>query len=276
VIFKLDRQDHRKVRSLLPATEQIYNRTVHAIIDGVNRGTIYVDDLSQPKTALVDVTGISSLFIGDPHNQKFTAPLREFIDTKLKIDTYESCGGTYFIAVLSDEAWEKAIEEAISHRDYEPDFECYFTFHPDRFLVAKSSFKPLPSGYSARKIDAAVIERDRDEYLSNAIAEFWYSVDDFLKQGLGYCIMKGDEVVSACFSCCVYGKHHEINVETYREEERSQGLATAACVLYLEHCLQFGLTPHWATMETNEASIRLGEKLGFQYDSRLKTLEFEF
>ncbi|WP_064201166.1 GNAT family N-acetyltransferase [Brevibacillus brevis] len=82
--------------------------------------------------------------------------------------------------------------------------------------------------------------------------------------------------VSACLSCCVHERDHEISVETYEEADMNKGFATLACVAYLEHCMEHGLTPHWTTLETNEESVRLGTKLGFERKEKCKILEFEY
>ncbi len=276
VIYKLDKKDYQKVRTLLRTPEQKNDLMLNAIINGTNRGTIYVDNIEQPQTALVDETGVISIFIGDAANEKFIYPLREFIDNQLKIDTYESCGGTYFLALIPDENWEKVMKKVVSHREYEWDYEHYFQFNREKFNALKSGYKPLPKEYTIKKIDAEVINNDSDKIIFNVLDEFWYSVDDFLQQGLGYCVLKGDKIISACLSCCVNGKDHEISVETYDEEEMNKGLATLVCAAYLEHCMENGLTPHWSTLETNVESNRLGEKLGFEFKSKCKTLEFEF
>lgn len=56
----------------------------------------------------------------------------------------------------------------------------------------------------------------------------------------------------------------------------NKGLATIVCSAYLDDCIKNGLIPQWSTMETNLESKRLAKKLGFKYESKLKTLEFEW
>lgn len=275
MIYKLEKKDYQKIRVLL-TPEQKNDLTLNAIINGTNRGTIYVDNVEHPRTALIDVTGVISIFIGDATNDKFINPLREFIDNQLKIDTYESCGGTYFLALVPDETWEKVVEKTISHKEYETDYEYYYQFNREKFNALKSGYKPLPDGYTIKKIDAEVMSNDPDEVIFDVLGEFWYSVDDFFRQGFGYCVMKGDRIISACLSCCVNEKDHEMSVETYDEEEMNKGLATLVCTAYLEHCIENEITPHWSTLETNAESNQLGKKLGFEFESKCKTLEFEF
>lgn len=274
MVYKLDKKDYPKIRPLLGTSEQINDLALNAIINGTNRGTIYVDNLEQPKTALIDVIGINSIFIGNAKNESFINGLREFIDNQLKIDTYISCGGTYFITVIKDEAWEKVLENVISHRDYEPDYEQYYQLNINHFNTIKNRYKLLEKGYIIKKIDFEVINKYK--IISDVLSEFWYSSEDFLKLGLGYCIIKDNRIISSCLSCSVHENHHEISVQTYYEEEMNKGFATLVCIAYLDDCIKNNIIPHWSSFETNIESISLAEKLGFEFKYKLKTFEFEF
>jgi RimJ/RimL family protein N-acetyltransferase len=276
MIYKLNHNDYNKVTPLLQHPNQHNKSTLNAIVNGMNRGNIYVDNIENPTTALIDVIGTISIFIGDATNKEFIRYLRDFIENKLRRDTYESCGGTYFITVINDKNWEGVLEEVISHRKYEPDFEQYYRFNREKFSRAKSTYRQVIDGYDIKKIDRELIEKDSDYILSEALGDFWYSMDDFLQYGFGYCVMKGDRVVSTCLSCCVHEQEHEISVATYEEEEMKKGFATMVCAAYLEHCIQYGLIPKWSTFKTNIESVRLAEKLGFEFVNKLKTLEFEY
>ncbi|PFS01991.1 GNAT family N-acetyltransferase [Bacillus thuringiensis] len=276
MIYKLEKKDYYKIKRLLQTPDQKNDLTLNSIINGMNRGIIYVDNPQEPKTALIDVTGISSIFIGDATNKKFIDYLPEFLDNQLKLDTYESCGGTWFITVLKDETWEQVLENVIADKEYEVDYELYYQFNPETFSSLKEKYKPVLDNYLIKKINTEVIKNDPDGILSEVLEEVWYSIEDFSTHGFGYCVTKDNKVVSACFSCCVHGNKHEISVETYDEKYMNKGLATLVCAAYLVHCKKNGLVPQWSTMETNLESKRLAEKLGFKFESKLKTLEFEW
>lgn len=272
----MDKKDYFKIKRLLQTPDQKNDLTLNSIINGMNRGTIYVDNPQEPDTALIDVTGISSIFIGNATNKQFIYSLRDFLDNELKMDTYESCGGTWFIAVIKDEIWEQVLENVIADKEYEPDYELYYQFNPEAFVSLKEQYKSLPDNYLIKKIDTEVIKNDPDGILSEVLEEVWYSIEDFNTHGLGYCIIKDNKIVSACFSCCVHENKHEISVETYDEKHMNKGLATLVCSAYLDDCIKNGLMPHWSTMETNLESKSLAKKLGFEFESKLKTLEFEW
>ncbi|UZM97324.1 GNAT family N-acetyltransferase [Lysinibacillus sp. MHQ-1] len=115
------------------------------------------------------------------------------------MDTYESCGGTWFIAVIKDEIWEQVVENVIADKEYEPDYELYYQFNPKAFVSLKEQYKPLPDNYLIKKIDTEVIKNDPDGILSDVLEEVWYSIEDFNTHGLGYCILRDNKIVSACF-----------------------------------------------------------------------------
>ncbi|MDI3412096.1 GNAT family N-acetyltransferase [Bacillus sonorensis] len=152
MIYKLDKRDYYKIKRLLQTPDQKNDLTLNSIINGMNRGTIYVDNLQAPKTALIDVTGIISIFIGDATNKQFIDYLRDFLDNQLKIDTYESCGGTWFITVLKDKTWERTLKNIIADKEYELDYELYYQFNPKTFASLKEKYKSLPEDYLIKKL----------------------------------------------------------------------------------------------------------------------------
>ncbi|MBD8496922.1 GNAT family N-acetyltransferase [Paenibacillus arenosi] len=275
MIYQLDKNDYHKVKPLVRTKEEIDNVSLNGVINGTNLGNIYVDNVEHPQSALVDATGTTCYFIGDPENESFSNHLKDCIEIQLRASC-EELGGTHFIAVVFSEAWEKVLERAIAHRDYEPDYESCFELDREQFEASKRDYASLSSAYTLKPIDKEIIENDPDDTILEGLEEFWESTDDFLAQGEGYCILQGNEIISYCYSCYVDGNSHEITVETCDEELQNKGLATLVSQAYIEHCLSKGINPKWSTFETNEASVKLADKLGYRYSYKLKTYEFEY
>ncbi|MFB6367483.1 GNAT family N-acetyltransferase [Paenibacillus elgii] len=275
MIHKLEKQDFYKVKPLLKKEAEINNISVQAVINGTNIGNIYVDNLERPQAAIIDATGTTCYFVGDAGNAVFGSSLKDCIENQLKAACLES-GGSYFIATLFDEAWEKVLEQAIAHREFETDYEFSYTFNPERFRAMKEKHPILAKEYRLKKIDRDVIENDEEDTLADSLGDFWETTDEFLALGEGYCILRGNEVVSYCLSCYVDGNKHEISVETCDEEVQNQGLATIVSRAYLEQCLQRGIVPAWSTFETNTPSVKLANKLGYEFQSKWRTYEFEY
>ncbi|MCY9509955.1 GNAT family N-acetyltransferase [Paenibacillus larvae] len=275
MLYLLDKSDYPKVKHLVRTKEEKSDVPLNAVINGTNVGNIYVDDPDHPKAALVDAVGTTCFLIGDASSPVFGEHLKDCIENQLKDQCLES-GGSYFIATLFDKEWEKVLENAISHREYEPDYEFYHEFDKDKFNKVKSNYRSLTNEYTIKRMDRELIQNDSDDTLRSCLSDFWDSIDDFLTKGVGFCVIKDEQVISSCFTCYVDGNNHEISVETYDEEEQNKGLATKACEVYLEYCIENGITPHWSTFETNVESVNLASKLGFEYRFKLKTYEFEY
>ena len=75
--------------------------------------------------------------------------------------------------------------------------------------------------------------------------------------------MKNGEIVAGASSYARYKDGIEIEVDT-AESERRKGLATVACSALILNCLDEGLYPSWDAQ--NMDSVRLAEKLGYEYD----------
>ena len=55
--------------------------------------------------------------------------------------------------------------------------------------------------------------------------DFWISVDEFLDKGIGFCVLKGNKIISNCFTGYVSGNIHEMVIRTYGEENKGKGFA---------------------------------------------------
>ena len=59
-------------------------------------------------------------------------------------------------------------------------------------------------GYIVLKMSKTLYENQRDslkniEFLQSKILEFWSSTDEFFNEGIGYCIVFDNMIVSVCF-----------------------------------------------------------------------------
>ena len=92
----------------------------------------------------------------------------------------------------------------------------------------------------------------------------------YLRDGRGVVLVKNGEIVSGASSYTRYREGIEIEVDTV-EEERRKHLALIACSALILRCLDEDLYPSWDAQ--NMASVRLAEKLGYQYDHEYTAYE---
>lgn len=270
MIQKLAPEHYHRILPLLGPDDAINALSLNSIITGTNRGAVYVDDPEQPRSALVDQTGIISFFIGEPDNPAFLGDLDRFLDHQLKPDTFATCGGDTFIAVLHNAAWQRALAPLLAEREVELDEECHFAWAPDASVPTPPT---LPAGFRIAPIDAELATHpDIAEFLLDS----WSDTDSFLRSGIGHVVLEGDRPVSLALTCAVWEAHQEINLLTFEEDDRGRGFSTHACAAWLDETRRLGFTPHWTAMASNPASRHLARKLGFVETELRPTIEFLF
>lgn len=119
-----------------------------------------------------------------------------------------------------------------------------------------------PAGFEVELLDKEWIAKIAEFHL-DIESRFWSSADDFLKHGLGVCVLKDGKVASICYSACVVDGLAEVDVMT-RDEYRGRGLASLAVGRFILECLRREITPTWDCFTDNTASMKLALKLGFK------------
>lgn len=90
----------------------------------------------------------------------------------------------------------------------------------------------------------------------------WADAEDFLKKGMGYCIVCNGKPAAWAFSAAVSDNEIDIGVETQADFQH-QGFAAMASKAMIKHILEQGKAPVWACHYKNTASEKLAYKLGF-------------
>jgi RimJ/RimL family protein N-acetyltransferase len=140
---------------------------------------------------------------------------------------------------------------------------------PDSAVLAELRQR-LPAGFEMRRIDRALLERCE----WRADMEFFCgSLDTFLAQDLGLCMMRGDEIIVEAYASSFGETHAEIGAVT-REPHRGRGYAPIACAYLIEAVAQRGYQPYWSCDRDNTASIRVARKLGFRAEKPYRILEY--
>lgn len=217
-------------------------------------GAAWADSLSDPQSAQV-VVGPLGFFAGRPSEELIRNHLEHSFDM-----------------VPRDTPWEEAIE-----RVYGGGVNRYMRFatkkEGDVFDRARlqSIVSSLPAPYGLRAIDREVYGQTRASAWSEDLCSNYESADDFARNGLGFVVVKGEEIVSGASSFTYYHGGIEIEIDT-REDERRRGLALACAARLILECLDRGLYPSWDAH--NRGSLALAEKLGYHFDREYPTYEF--
>lgn len=248
MIFELN--EPKKAASLFSDREDM-DAGIVACLDNM-MGKVIADDTEHPKSAMA-VIGDFAFLAGAPSLELLLA----------KPDRW-------LIVVPQNKAWEALIENnflAYKRIRYAMKKDTRF----DREKL-KALEKSLPGGYAFRKIDAELY----DVCLKNKEFEDCVSVfgskERYLELGRGYAVMKEGKIVSAASSYSRYRGGIDIEIDTVRQERR-KGLATAVAAKLILACLDEGLYPAWDA--ANMSSVRLAEKLGYEFSREYVCFEIE-
>ncbi len=86
---------------------------------------------------------------------------------------------------------------------------------------------------------------------------------DFLSEGIVAAAILGGQIVSSAAMSYASARFADVGVTTLAHF-RNRGLATCVAYRACEEVLARGLIPIWSTLDTNRASQRVAEKLGFR------------
>jgi RimJ/RimL family protein N-acetyltransferase len=128
----------------------------------------------------------------------------------------------------------------------------------------------LPEACVIHPIDRRLLERC--EWRSD-MEFFCGSADNFLANGLGLCMMRGEEIIVEAHVSSFGESQAEIGAVT-REAHRGRGLAPITCAYLIQACEQRGYGAYWSCDVDNGASIRVAQKLGFRQKGAYQVFEY--
>jgi hypothetical protein len=263
MIYELEKIDFYKVDHIFE--EQDNHPIIQGVIRGNNRGRIYVDDLYHPKTALIWAINEMYYLGGQADNENFNNFLEELLFNKIAPEAIKIGDSCFQLEVFQKGEWEEFLESLLSSRLLKIYYRRAFAFNKDKYLkgICQSTLS-VPEGYTLRRIDRELLETEGRKVLQEKILQHWYSIEDFLNLGIGYCIVHNNEVVNYSISAYSYEKNLEIGICTFGVRHRNKGLATITSRALIEACVSKGITPHWTTESFRHASSAVAEKLGFE------------
>lgn len=263
MIAELDKAEFSKCRKLLNEHGQI---EALAIVEHINPGRIFVDDLNTPASGLIWLGNNDGfIFFGNEQNEGFNNDLNPFINDVI-IPEAEKVQLAWFEAVGNHEKWNHTIERVFEHRKLKSWNQRVYTLQKSDY---KGNDEPvMEREYQLIKISQTLFENKNNsikniEFLHSKIGEFWSSPEHFFSNGIGYCMVYKNEIVSVCFSGFVVGNVHCISIETL-ETHQGKKLAQKAAHHFVQDCLANHMIPYWDCMEMNKPSVAVAENIGFR------------
>lgn len=231
------------LRALFPEDTPMALRCF-AVLEGSIRGQIWADDLTEPTWGAVQEWAWGTLFFGGQPPihlaHELIAQLQQ--DGGAELGLWPDHPYNQLLPPNPDEdAWELEFTDRPWGTDPAPD------------LV-------VPDGCELVPIDATWFERcrDRDIYL-----RYFGSVERTLAAGFGFCLVKGDEVLSEAFAGESALDLIEIGVVT-GEAYRQRGYATLCAARCIREAEARGYRTYWTCDKENPGSANLARRMGYR------------
>lgn len=250
------------------------------VLAGLQCGRVYADQLHAPKSALIWAKNEMFYLIGRSDNERFNSLVRQVLVKELLPKALDAGEDMLNLEVYPEQSseWSTVLHHMFDGRLQEGQrvpfqfnlakYEKWLESSPglgygSSFSSSSSSLSIL-TGYALQVIDRAVMVEDKSRIIEHELLKFWHSVDDFIRYGVGTCVVYEGKVIGTCISVFVSGIHHETGIHIYDLVHRGKGLATALASAYVRLVLEQGCVPHWTTEDFRQDSIVIAGKLGFE------------
>lgn len=238
-MFELPKTHFERVLSLFDVN-QPNSTMIFSTLEGRTLGTAYVDEIDNPTNCLL---------VTDFQNFTFTHPTVDPAWLHHAVAEVRREQGIYLnwpspmAAKLQSPASASRTIGGFEFLDYSSQSTLY-----------------LPENRQLRPMDAELFAHAawRDLMLMA-----FGTVENFLRNGIGVCVMAGEEICSEAYAVFLGAGKFEIGIVTH-EKYRRQGNAYIACQHLIQLLEERGFPPHWSYFEGNDASAATARKLGFR------------
>ena len=236
---------------LRPLCERQLDVELWSCVEG-NMGRAWVDSKDEPSIAMVVVADLCFL-LGCTEDMSDKVTIKELLEQfKRKIIVSYSNYGVSVIENYFSNNHKKYSRYKIKK---EPD-----VFQRDKL---KSFIEAVESKFHIEKIDESNYNKVlEDEFMADCCSNY-SSLEEFLKNGIGYVIINDGEIISGASSYSYCKGSIDITIGT-KKEYRQLGLALACASKLILDCLDKNIYPHWDA--ANLESVALAEKLGYHFE----------
>ncbi len=245
---------------LAPFEHHLSSRSV---IQGNNRGRIFVDDPEHPRVALA-LTMEGYLLAGDHRDAKMLAALKAFIQRQILTGKVYVGSDRAMCLAVHPSSWELMLPQLIPTHEIEK-------LNRYHYLCRQLQFdwrEAIPAGYTLRPLDRDLLTAagSVSPHLTYWVdyRQGWESIDRFLERGGGCCAIRDGHIVCWCSAEYHAGEQVDVGIVT-QWAHRQRGLATLVAAAAVEHFLDKGYRQvGWHCTDYNVGSWKTAEKVGFE------------
>lgn len=246
-MYKLNLTEYFKV---LPLIKSEYQLSVFSVIHGIMQGKIFVNNLENPTTALIQ-TSECNLLAGNVDDETFNSAIPDEL-------------GFWDSVIPDSDEWMKKIPSIHQNQFVRSYTRCYYSLSAEEFIDTE---RVLPKGVVVEQVDPDFL---RNGNLKNAddiigLMEDWGGDKRFLCNGGGAYVRNEDEIINRSIWDCTYKDKVEIGIITLKNRYRRMGFGIIAVAATIKACFERGYrTIGWHCVETNKGSRAIASKLGFK------------
>ncbi len=242
--LELDEQNRQRLAEAFQHSPRV-DYAVDSVVEGL-MGQAFVDDPRHP-TAFCIRTGPLWYFAGRADTPGGQALLREFPPYNLLMPS-----PLEWIAAAQDYFQGKLIPMP------------RYSFSTENLTEEhlKALIDNSPHREKITPLDAVLVERLAEQSQDHLGFEDFGSTAEFLRRGMGYAALEGDEILGIGYSSLVCSRGIEVSLFV-EERYRQCGLGTALASRLLLEALGKGLRPNWDA--ANPESCKLALKLGYKF-----------
>lgn len=254
--LRLDR--YAAVRPLFAQMDQ--HLAALAVLENRAPGSVFVDQPNEPEAAMV-ITGRRFYLAGNPGISRFTQQLRKHFITQIYPQAVEA-GQLAFTLYYPSTEWEPVIAAIFQGKNPMQDDRLYYEMRKP----APDWRGQVPPGFVMRRLDTTLLEetdlKNFDRLLEEVQSES-PSLEHFLKNCFGFCLVGEGAVAAWCLSEYNLDKRCEVGIETMQPYRR-RGFATLTACALIEHARMQGIERiGWHCWSSNTASRATAERVGF-------------
>jgi RimJ/RimL family protein N-acetyltransferase len=229
------------------------------------RGQIFVDNRKMPQTACIYNDKHNFYIAGRVDNREFNQNLYDYMTKHIFPSMLTTDCLDFYIDYGNQYLWKEEIRN-IFEQNYVSSVDWrYYMLDKQKITI---NLEVLPEDYKLKRIDEELLKRSElkniDDITEWTSTDGWLSQQDFLKNGFGFCIIKGKDIVSWSIADYVIGNSCEIGIET-DEDYRRKGFAAIVATACVKFALSNGIDRiGWHCFESNIASQKTAEKIGFK------------
>lgn len=270
MIYELKNNQFHRISHLLKG--EFINIEIKAVVEGYNPGWVFVDNIESPKTSMIWSRGIEGFyFVGDASNGRFNNSIYSYIREEI-VPRAEKLGLRDFEFSGTSREWDKNFGKIFNEEKLNKSKQfVYKNKKIDNYSLS------LQDDYILKEVNKDLLHNESFnlDFVKSAIYEWWDLIDDFIKYGIGFCILHNEVAVCSCVTSFMTDSSMESHIKTM-EKYRKKGLATRAVGEYVKYCKENQYTPYWDCMEKNYGSRALAKKFGYKKEFDYILYSFKF